>query len=298
MFAWFCSLDRLLRGEATDVRVLERGEVDVPLPGMTVLTALLGAAYGLCMASFALMRTGGEAYDQAGASMAKVPLLFLLTLVVTFPSLYVFNALVGSRLGFGAVLRLLIAATAVILAVLASFGPIVAFFSVSTTSYPFMVLLNVVMFAVSGLLGMGFLLQTLHRMSVTGMSTHRVSPFTHAGREAVPPAALPVHGAAESAVPRDGGSPQATIAEQLTSDREGLAAVRDFSPLEMPSGQLLGNHVRRVFRCWMIVFGLVGSQMGWVLRPFIGNPDEPFTWFRPRQSNFFEAVWQTLGSLF
>ena len=99
-------------------------------------------------------------------SAAKVPMLFFLTLIVTFPSLYVFNALVGSRLSFRTVLRLLVAALGVMLAVLASFGTIVVFFSLCTTSYPFMVLLNVAMFAVAGLLGMGFLLQTLHRLSL------------------------------------------------------------------------------------------------------------------------------------
>ena len=93
-------------------------------------------------------------------------MLFFLTLIVTFPSLYVFNALVGSRLSFRTVLRLLIAALGVMLAVLASFGTIVVFFSLCTTSYPFMVLLNVAMFAVAGILGMGFLLQTLHRLSL------------------------------------------------------------------------------------------------------------------------------------
>jgi hypothetical protein len=30
--------------------------------------------------------------------------------------------------------------------------------------------------------------------------------------------------------------------------------------------------------------------MGWILRPFIGVPSEPFTWLRPRESNFFESV--------
>ena len=53
----------------------------------------------------------------------------LLTLLITFPSLYVFNALVGSRLLIGAMLKLLIAAMAVMLMVLASFGPIVGFFA-------------------------------------------------------------------------------------------------------------------------------------------------------------------------
>jgi hypothetical protein len=37
--------------------------------------------------------------------------------------------------------------------------------------------------------------------------------------------------------------------------------------------------------------------MGWVLRPFIGDPNTPFTLFRERQSNFFEAVLRSLGDL-
>ena len=48
----------------------------------------------------------------------------------------------------------------------------------------------------------------------------------------------------------------------------------------------------------MLLFGVVGAQMGWVLRPFLGNPNVPFTWFRERESNFFEAVFQALKSLF
>ena len=61
---------------------------------------------------------------------------------------------------------------------------------------------------------------------------------------------------------------------------------------------MLSRHVRTIFRVWMIVFGLVGAQMGWVLRPFIGNPNLPFTWFRGRESNFFQAVFHTVLSLF
>jgi hypothetical protein len=63
-------------------------------------------------------------------------------------------------------------------------------------------------------------------------------------------------------------------------------------------GRPRGRHVRAVFISWIIVFGLVGAQMSWVLRPFIGAPDRPFAWFRPRESNFFEAVKRTLASLF
>ena len=55
---------------------------------------------------------------------------------------------------------------------------------------------------------------------------------------------------------------------------------------------------KRVFQIWVIVFGLVGAQMGWVLRPFIGSPDLPFVWFRGRESSFFQGVLRAFLSLF
>lgn len=72
----------------------------------------------------------------------------------------------------------------------------------------------------------------------------------------------------------------------------------DEGALDPLEGRVLGPHVKLVFRCWLIVFALVGSQMSWVLRPFLGNPAVPFTWFRPRGSSFFEALWDHFQNLF
>jgi hypothetical protein len=47
----------------------------------------------------------------------------------------------------------------------------------------------------------------------------------------------------------------------------------------------------------MLIFGLVGTQMAWVLRPFFGQPHQVFQWFSPRGSNFFEGLWGALRSL-
>ena len=172
MISWFHHLDRLLRGDATRPDSLQNGTIQIQAGGLAVLITLLGAIYGLCMGSFSLLKEvppdvvdPNGRYMQLLATTIKVPALFYLTLLVTFPSLYVFNALVGSRLSMLGVLRLLIASLAVNLAVLASLGPIVLFFSLTTKSYAFVQLLNVVMFTVAGVLGLGFLRQTLHRLT-------------------------------------------------------------------------------------------------------------------------------------
>jgi len=281
MFRWLKHLDWLLRGEATRPEALRDGNVPVETNGLAILLVLLGAIYGVCMGSFSLLKeVPPEIVDPNGrylqllATTIKVPTLFYLTLLVTFPSLYVFNALVGSRLTVLSVLRLLIASLAVNLSVLASLGPIVLFFSLSTKSHAFIVLLNVAVFAVAGVLGLMFLLQTLHRL--TTMEAERT---TIARRRAAD--------AAVESLAADDSNPPAE-----PSDRAEPGA------LDMPPGQSLGRHTRLVFNCWVILFAVVGAQMGWVLRPFVGNPSLPFEWFRERQSNFFEAVLNTLSALF
>ena len=54
---------------------------------------------------------------------------------------------------------------------------------------------------------------------------------------------------------------------------------------------------RGVFWAWTAICGVVGAQMGWILRPFIGSPDLPVEVFRQHQSNFFEAFFEALGQL-
>jgi hypothetical protein len=277
MRQWIRSLDRVLKGEATRPDALRAGSIDIPLGGLSVVLLLLGVFYGLCMDVFAVVsRWGTEraatGWEQAAASAVKVPLLFLLALLVTLPSLYVFNALVGSRLTLGTVVRLLVSALAVMLALQASFGTIVVFFSVSTTSYAFMVLLSGVLFAVSGFLGLGFLLQTLHRLS-------RVEAI--AEPETVEPYPAPVV-APPPAPPQPGVLPAPVVPGALDRVR----------------GEAPDQSVQMVFRIWVVVFALVGAQMGWVLRPFVGHPNANFTFFRERKESFFQAMATKLQELF
>src|SRR5205823_8904312 len=102
-------LDRTLRGEATSLPALRRGTVRVSAGGLLGGLVGMGAVYGVCMASFTMFQGGDQWWLQMIATALKVPALFLMTLFVTFPSLYVFSALVGCRLSFRTLFRLLLA---------------------------------------------------------------------------------------------------------------------------------------------------------------------------------------------
>jgi len=198
--------------------------------------------------------------DRGVASAIKVPALFFLTLVVTFPSLYVFSALMGVRLGPKDTLRLILVPIAVNLAVLASLGPITGFFTLSTTSYHFMKLLNFFFFAISGAIGLRVLLAMLTRLEQAQMQESAAAP------------AAPV---SDENAASDPNAPAPTSARP---SREQTMA-------------------RRTFQVWLVIYALVGAQMGWVLRPFIGSPTLDFEWFRGREANIFIDVIRTIGEL-
>jgi hypothetical protein len=316
---WLQALDQILRGEITRPSALREQSLRIPMAGLALLILALALLYGFCMGMYPGCRIDDPSWQRWLACTLKIPALFFLTLCVTFPSLYVVNALVGSRLHLLAVLQLLIAALAVNLAVLASAGPIVAFFSFSTTNCPFMVLLNVLVFAISGLLGMSFLLQTLHRMSTlprnvlqvprkipeserpgrgvgTAGSADQPSVGARRGPQGAPGGEGASGGPSEAVPPQPSWSQTAWsepgwLTDSLVPRKEELSA------LDALEGHVLGRHVKTVFCCWTVIFSVVGAQMAWVLRPYFGNPGEPFVWFGPRTSNFFEGVWMALQKL-
>ena len=222
-------VDQLLRGNLSKREDLREGRISGRVGNLIAAGIFLGVTYGIFMGLYAALRSKDPTGHQLWAASLKVPLLFLLTLFVTFPSLYVCCALSGSPLRLRETARLLLMGIVVDLALLASFGPITGFFTLCTKSYSFMVLLNVLFFTIGGLAGLAFL-------------------------------------------------------------RRGLSAMFEKDPT--------ATQARLVLQVWVLIYGAVGAQMGWILRPFIGSPDLPFTLFRHRQSSFFEAVILGIRNLF
>ncbi|MEM1209597.1 MAG: hypothetical protein AAGI54_10045 [Planctomycetota bacterium] len=303
-------LDAILRGEATRPADLDSGDLRIPLGGIALVNVGLAAIYGVCMGSYAVFRGGDDAWMQVIASGVKMPMLFGLTLLITLPSLYVFSALAGSSLKLSSVVKLLVAMLGVCLAVLASLGPIVAFFGVSAgdtvQSYQFMKLLNVIMCGVAGVLGLGFLLRTLNRMIAIEMykqdEADRAEALERGESEVIDDEPAGVSDAAPGSAEQDtepGGvhAEPGVRARAFAQRRDGPGDVPAYAGALDSMGQPTDRRAARVYRVWVVVFAVVGMQMSWVLRPFIGHPDMPFTWFRDREANFFFDVVRMLQTL-
>jgi hypothetical protein len=258
---WLQEMDEVLRGRKADPQLLAAGTGHIDTGALVIGAVLLGIIYGIFMGLYAVATRTPPSFLQVLAAALKVPALFFLTLVVTFPSLYVFSALLGVRLGPKDTFRLIMVPIAVNLAVLASLSPITGFFTLSTTSYAFMKLLNVFFFAVSGIIGLKVLLTMLSRLEEV-----------QASYVPVPAAALQADGGGEPIPPQ----PPRPAVSARAKDRTAA---------------------RATFQVWVVIYALVGAQMGWILRPFIGAPGLPFEWFRTREANFFVDVVHTMGEL-
>lgn len=248
-------LDQLLRSRETFFTPTALQQVQIKQ--LVILSVMLAAAYGFFMSGYAVFDRDKTEWMQIIACLFKVPALFLFTLFICFPSLYVFSTLLGSRLTFSQTLKLLLMIVTITVTVVASFGPIVAFFAVCTTksiaSYQFMKLLNVVFFAVGGFFGVGALLKGIKIL---------LAP------------------------------PPGTVSN-ASLEKPPLPLI-----LSRPETNGPDDRAKTVFRIWIFIYAMVGAQMGWILRPFLGHPGSPFQWFRAREANFFFDVWQAIVQLF
>ncbi|BAQ62669.1 ABC-type uncharacterized transport system [Geminocystis sp. NIES-3708] len=159
---------------------------------------------------------------QALSSAIKLPALYLITLLICLPTLYIFNVLFGSKQNIAQHFTYLLTAVTVIAVLLCGFAPVVLFFLITVNDYPFFVLLNVVIFALTGIIGVSFLYRIMKPID--------------------------------------------------NDDNDQNIKVR-----------------KNILKFWLVLYGFVGSQLGWTLRPFFGTAGN-FEFFRPREGSFFSGV--------
>lgn len=101
---------------------------------------------------------------QTLGSGVKVPALYLLTVTICFPVLFIVLVLMGSKLGFVQTLCLILLALTLNSILLAAFAPIILFFIVTGSSYAFVKLLHVAVMGFSGCWAMAALWHGLREM--------------------------------------------------------------------------------------------------------------------------------------
>jgi hypothetical protein len=109
---------------------------------------LLGSA-AVCYAVFGLSIGLFGGWQVAAMSVMKVPLIALCSMLLCFPSLYVFTAVLGSPMTFGQAFALGSACLAMTGLILVGLAPVAWLFSVSTASLGFVVVMTIVIWVVA-----------------------------------------------------------------------------------------------------------------------------------------------------
>lgn len=155
---YFATVMSFLQNREAFLADIDQGEnLNSKIFGLLISSAIFLGIYGLIIGGY-----GG--WLQAIVSAIKLPALYLLTLVICFPTLYFFNLMFGSKQRFNQYLALLLTAVAVMSILLFGFAPVAIFFLMSTKNYFFFLLLNVIIFSITGFLGISFFYKEMVRL--------------------------------------------------------------------------------------------------------------------------------------
>ncbi|MFC7527484.1 hypothetical protein [Actinoplanes sp. GCM10030250] len=266
-------IERLLRDRDGIWRqIIEERDLKQLTGQMLVSSALSLAFYG------AVLGASNSAL-QALASFVKLPLLFLATLAICLPTLYLFNLVFGAKLSVLQALTLIMVTITVTAVLTLAFAPISLFFLITAQSYSFFKLLNVAILVLTAIVGLRFLTAGMRALN------------DHQELIAVPatPAALEAkaEGAGTSAAPTGNGA-------VLTAPIKPLSQI---GARPGPPPRPEGSASMTLLYIWILLFGFVGTQLAWTLRPFFGSPDKPFELFRSIGGTFYADVFDTIGRL-
>jgi hypothetical protein len=235
----------------------------------------------ISFAIFGLVLGSSNGLGQALSSMVKLPLLFLATLAICLPTLYLFNLVFGARLSIDQTVALIMVSITVTAALTLAFAPISLFFLITAQSYAFFKLLNVCILVMTAFVGLRFLTAGINALN----AQHEVVAVAVARQREL---ALVGAGAADSG---DGDSAG-------TSPNHAPAVVTSAEPSWPASAPERQPARLGLVYIWILLFGFVGTQLAWTLRPFFGDPDEPFALFREISGTFYGDIFQTIGRLF
>ena len=155
-------IETILRNRRMFFAEIREGvELGRKMRAMLLSSVAFFALYGAVMGST-------HSLWQTLSSGAKLPLLFLATLVVCSPTLYFFNLIFGSNQSLSQNFALILTGITVTAVLLLSFSPIVLFFLLTTSHYQFFKLLNVGVFTIAGIVGVTFLSQGMRIVSSGG----------------------------------------------------------------------------------------------------------------------------------
>lgn len=119
-----------------------------------LLICLFAFLYGVVMGSY-------HSFLQSAVAGMKVVLLFLSTIILCFPSFFIIQQVLGSKMSIRQMILIVLSGVMLTATIALSFAPIVIVFQVTGGNYHFLQLLHVAIFIFGGVFGMKLMVDAL-----------------------------------------------------------------------------------------------------------------------------------------
>jgi hypothetical protein len=119
-----------------------------------LVISLFAFTYGLVMGSY-------HSFAQSISAGVKVAALFLFTIVICFPSFFIIQQVLGSKMSIRQMIIIVLSGMVLTSTIILSFTPIVVFFQLTGGDYHFLQLLHVAIFIFAGIFGLRLMVEAL-----------------------------------------------------------------------------------------------------------------------------------------
>ncbi|MBN1481886.1 hypothetical protein EH223_06055 [candidate division KSB1 bacterium] len=135
-------------------KITDEKQVKFEILNHLLLLLIFSMLYGAIMGSY-------NGLQQAASSAVKMPVLFLLIILICFPAFFVIQTVLGSKLSLGQMISIMLTGFVFMSCIMLSFSTIVIFFMITGDNYAFIKLLHVFIIVVAGFFGMRAIVEAL-----------------------------------------------------------------------------------------------------------------------------------------
>jgi hypothetical protein len=150
----FLEVFRIFQNKESYFEEINKDHLNNLMMKQVVIVCIFTFFYGVAMGSY-------HSIAQSISAGVKVALLFLATIVICFPSFFIIQQVLGSRMTVRQMMMIVLSGLVLISTIIFSFIPIVIFFQVTGGNYHFLQLLHVAIFVFAGFFGLRLMVEAL-----------------------------------------------------------------------------------------------------------------------------------------
>ncbi len=150
----FIEVFRIFQNKESYFEEINKEQSNSLMIKQVVIVCVFTFFYGVGMGSY-------HSFLQSVSAGIKVTILFLSTIVICFPSFFIIQQVLGSRMTVRQMMMIVLSGLVLISTIIFSFIPIVIFFQVTGGNYHFLQLLHVAIFIFAGFFGLRLMVEAL-----------------------------------------------------------------------------------------------------------------------------------------